>query len=151
MGRLFDILPRINHVRFLDSNATALLQRSIGLTIALQFVDAPTKYISCRQQVTVMKLSALRTHPRPIVQTEFDVFVTTVAQLATWKPFVNLMHDAAILDCNLLQDSNKVTMSKVVHLATPQASHPIEVQVLNEDRVVLTAQGMCKFPLEILS
>ena len=57
-------------------------KRLDGLTIANQFVDAPTKYHFGSMNVTVMNLSALRTNPRPVIQTEVYVFVAAVTQLA---------------------------------------------------------------------
>ena len=57
-------------------------KRLDGLTIANQFVDAPTKYHFSSVNVTVVDLSALRTNPRPVAQTEVYVLVAAVAKLA---------------------------------------------------------------------
>ena len=53
-----------------------------GLTIANQFVDAPTKYHFGSMNVTVVDMPALRARPRPVVQTEVYVLVAAVAKLA---------------------------------------------------------------------
>ena len=77
-----DILPRLKAWDSWLRRNCLETKRFDGLTIARQFVDAPTKYHFGSVNITVVNPSALRTHPRPIVQTEVYVFVAAVTQLA---------------------------------------------------------------------
>ena len=116
---MIDILPSLKQGDSWLRRNCLETKRFDGLTIARQFVDAPTKYHFSSMNVTVMDLPTTWACPRPIVQTEIVILITAVTEFAARKPLVNPMHGAAILGCNLLQDFDKLAMGKVVHLATP--------------------------------
>ena len=77
--------------------------------------------------------------------------MTTVAQLGRRKVAVNLLDCHAIARCKVLQLCNHLAVGEVLHLTTPQLGHARELQVLDADDVVLTAQLVRLFPLPVIA
>lgn len=74
---IFDILPRLKAVGFLDTDVRNPDITIDGITLALQFGNALPKYITGRKNITIVDCAARRAYPRAISQRQ--VFINKPA------------------------------------------------------------------------
>ena len=88
-----------------------------------------------------MQATTRRAYPLPIREAKGTVDGSTVgARLARRRPLVDTNDLLAVRACDILKRRHECVEAKIADLATPQRLHPLQVQRLEAERVVLGAQ-----------
>jgi hypothetical protein len=102
-----------------------------------------------RVLVSAVHRTALLTGPDTITQHDMVVHMATDrAQLGGGKPRVNVVYHRTQFGRDMMQDLNERAEAKIRNLAAPQGFHPLEIERLQRDMVVLGAQRAGKIPMK---